>query len=77
MLNEDLVLIFLECETHYSKKHIWCRSYQTSILLLLQLVTSSQNIPVLLPYVFFYFLIGQVDSIVEVSAPEDIVMGVK
>lgn len=51
--------------------------YQTSRLLLLQLVTRCQNVPVLLPYVFFYFLIGQVDSIIEVSTPEDVVMGVQ
>lgn len=58
-------------------RHIWWRSYQTSILLLLQLVTRGQSVPVLLPYVFFHFLIGQVDSIIEVTAPEHIVMGVE
>lgn len=51
--------------------------YQTSSLLLLQLVTRCQNVPVLLLYVFFYFLIGQVDSIIEVSTPEHVVMGVQ
>lgn len=52
-------------------------SYQASILLIQQLVSCCQSIPVLLFDEFFYFLVGQVDSIVEVSAPENVVMGVQ
>lgn len=53
-----------------------CKSYQTSILLVQQLVPSCQDIQVLLFDELFYFLIGQVDSIVEVSTPENVVVRV-
>lgn len=49
-------------------------SYQTPVLLVQQLVPSYQGIPVLLFDVLFHFLIGQVDSIVEVATPENVVM---
>lgn len=54
-----------------------CVSYQASILLVQQLVPCCQGVPVLLFDEVFYFLVGQVNSIVEVSAPENIVVGVE
>ena len=53
---------------------VYSRSYQTSIFLVKQLIPSCQGIPVLLFDELFHFLIGQADSIVEVSAPENVVM---
>lgn len=52
-------------------------SYHASILLVQQLVPCGQGVPVLLFDEVFYFLVGQVNSIVEVSAPENIVVGVQ
>lgn len=57
--------------------HVINTSYHASILLVQQLVPCCQGIPVLLFDEVLYFLIGQVDSIVEVSAPENVVVGVQ
>lgn len=54
-----------------------CTSYHASILLVQQLVPCCQGVPVLLFDEVFYLLVGQVNSIVEVSAPENIVVGVQ
>lgn len=54
-----------------------CMTYHGSILLVQQLVPCCQGIPVLLFDEVFYFLVGEVNSIVEVSAPENIVVGVQ
>lgn len=55
----------------------YCRPYQTSILLVQQLVPSCQGIPVLLFDQLFHFLVGHADSIVEVPAPENVVVRVQ
>lgn len=57
--------------------HEFYMSYHASILLVQQLVPCCQGIPVLLFDEVLYFLIGQADSIVEVSAPENVVVGVQ
>lgn len=57
--------------------HVFNTSYHASILLIQQLVPCCQGIPVLLFDEVLYFLIGQADSVVEVSAPENIVVGVQ
>lgn len=54
-----------------------CRTYHAGILLVQQLVPCCQGVPVLLLDEVFHFLIGQVNAIVEVSAPENIVVGVQ
>lgn len=68
---ESVEAQFSACVPISSHLHV---SYQTSILLVKQLVSSCQRVPVLLFDELFYFLIGQVDAIIEVSAPKDVVM---
>lgn len=48
--------------------------YQTSVLLVKQLVPCCQSVPVLLPDELFHLLVGQADAIVKVSTPEHIIV---
>lgn len=54
-----------------------CRTHQTSILLVQQLVPSCQGIQVLLFDELFHFLVGLADAIVKVSTPEHVIMRVQ
>lgn len=52
-------------------------TYHSGILLVKELVAGRQRVPVLLPDQLLHLLVGQVDAVVEVAAPENVVVRVE
>lgn len=52
-------------------------SYVSGVLLVHQLVAGREGVPVLLADQLLHLLVGQADAVVEIAAPEHVVMGVQ